>query len=295
LQNVSSITRTQHIKKATRSEPSLKTSEFHLSKTSNATFDDQQPSHDNTGQVTVKDLLKIFKKTNKHTELGKTLLKTQRVKKRLEKPLEKIHAEKIQRAVGYEKTKTQLNRWDAIVAKNAMAEQLVFPLQDTGDGLEIKTPKTLENFRVKSDLMLQMEALMPEKEPAEDEPSEFALSVDEIKEKAKELAKIRMRESYKMAKGRRQNKIKSKKFHRLLKRDKVKQQLKDFELLQKSDPDAALKKLEQIEHQRALERTSLRHKNTGSWAQNLQVSFHSICKMQLKTRTIPFSGSRKVR
>jgi U3 small nucleolar RNA-associated protein 14 len=213
----------------------------------------------------------VFKKTNKHNELGKTLLKTQRIKKRLEKPLEKVHAEKIQRAVGYEKTKTQLNRWDAIVAKNAMADQLVFPLHEAGADLEMGTPKTLEHFRFKSDLMKTMEALMPAKEPDDDKPSEFALTLDEMKEKAKELAKIRMRESYKMAKGRRQNKIKSKKFHRLMKRDKVKQQLKDFDQLQKTDPDAALRKLEQIERQRALERTSLRHKNTGSWAQNLQV------------------------
>lgn len=60
-------------------------------------------------------------------------------------------------------------------------------------------------------------------------------------------------------------------YHRILKREKVKQQLKDFEQLQKTNPEAALKKLEELDKTRAQERASLRHKNTGKWARNLAV------------------------
>lgn len=48
-------------------------------------------------------------------------------------------------------------------------------------------------------------------------------------------------------------------------------QLKEFEELQKNDPEAALEKLEQLDRTRAEERMSLRHKNTGQWAKSKQV------------------------
>lgn len=53
-----------------------------------------------------------------------------------------------------------------------------------------------------------------------------------------------------------------------MKKEKIKQELKDFEQLQKTDPEAALEKLEQIERARAEERISLRHRNTGKWARS---------------------------
>lgn len=80
-----------------------------------------------------------------------------------------------------------------------------------------------------------------------------------------------MRESQKSAKERMQNKIKSKKYHKLQKRQKMLEQMKEFELLQKTNPEAALEKLNALEKSRVQERASLRHKNTGTWAKNLQV------------------------
>ncbi|KAL4718283.1 hypothetical protein ACJJTC_013154, partial [Scirpophaga incertulas] len=54
----------------------------------------------------------------------------------------------------------------------------------------------------------------------------------------------------------------------ILKKEKLKQQLKEFEELQKKDPEQALQKLEALEKARALERHTLRHKSTGKWAKN---------------------------
>lgn len=56
-----------------------------------------------------------------------------------------------------------------------------------------------------------------------------------------------------------------------MKKERLKLQLKEFEELQKTDPEEALKKLESIEKARALERHTLRHKNTGKWAKNLLI------------------------
>lgn len=47
--------------------------------------------------------------------------------------------------------------------------------------------------------------------------------------------------------------------------------MKEFEQLQKTNPEAALEKLEQLDKTRAEERMSLRHKNTGKWAKSKQI------------------------
>lgn len=60
-------------------------------------------------------------------------------------------------------------------------------------------------------------------------------------------------------------------YHRILKRQRIKDQIREFEELQKKDPEAALKKLEQLEKTRAEERVSLRHRSTGQWAKNQAV------------------------
>lgn len=56
-----------------------------------------------------------------------------------------------------------------------------------------------------------------------------------------------------------------------MKQEKLRQQLKDFEMLQKTDPTKALEKLAELDKNRALERASLRHRNTGQWAKNMTV------------------------
>lgn len=132
------------------------------------------------------------------------------------------------------------------------------------------------HFRLKSNLMLAMEALEPKPEPSQkiDEDEEdvtIKLSRAEMIARTKELRLLRIRESQKSAKARMQNKIKSKKFHKIMKKEKIKEQMKEFEILQKQDPEAALKKLDQLEKHRVEERALLRHKNTGTWAKSLQV------------------------
>lgn len=152
-------------------------------------------------------------------------------------------------------------------------------MQQAGKDIEILEDSVIRNssnFRIKSDLMLQMEALEPKEAHSDDEDENdnvqlSKLTKEEIIARSKELRLLRIRESQKSAKARLQNKIKSKKFHKIMKKEKLKEQMKEFEILQKQDPEAAIRKLDQIEKQRVEERALLRHKNTGTWAKNLQV------------------------
>lgn len=118
LEALGKINKTQHIKKPTRNEPVLKTSEFNLVKTS-------MSEQSRRGGVTINDLVKVLNKTSKHGDVGKQIKLTQKNTKTLEKPLERPEAERIQRTIGYEKSKENLERWEALVQSNRNADQLV--------------------------------------------------------------------------------------------------------------------------------------------------------------------------
>lgn len=115
-------------------------------------------------------------------------------------------------------------------------------------------------FRVKSDLMVEMEKREAKPDAEVNAVMEDAekLTREEMIARSKELRLIRIRESQKNAKARLQNKIKSKKFHKIMKKEKLKEEIKNFQLLQKSDPEAAIRKLDQIEKRRVEERALLR-------------------------------------
>lgn len=104
------------------------------------------------------------------------------------------------------------------------------------------------------------------KDPEKTDMESYLLSVEEAMATHSEMAKLRALQSYAMAKAKRQKKIKSKKYHRLLRKTKIRQQMKEFEELQKKDPDAAMIKLEELDKARIQERMSLKHRNTSKWS-----------------------------
>lgn len=152
-----------------------------------------------------------------------------------------------------------------------------FPLNQDVNEISFKDSYQVPSkFRIKSEMMQEMECIEPEifkigKPEATEKEEEPKLTRAEMIERSRELRALRLRESQKSAKAHYQNKIKSKKYHRILKKEKMKQQIKEFELLQKTDPEAALRKIEQLDRSRVEERANLRHRNTGTWAKNLQV------------------------
>lgn len=279
LDAVGRLNKTQFIKKPTRNEPAVRRSEFHLVKT-NVVSDEAPSRTTKAATVSVPDLVKVLNRTSKHLSIGKELKTNEKNKKVLEKPLERPVADRIARSVGYEKAKKKLSRWNAVVTRNRATDHMSFPLKQDSKALQmIDGPASnYSHFVIKSELAVALEALDPKPEVPKDddeasdqEDPELKLSRTEMIARSKEMRLLRIRESQKSAKARMQNKIKSKKFHKILKKEKLKEQMKEFEALQKDDPEAAMRKLDMIEKQRAEERALLRHKNTGTWAKNLQV------------------------
>lgn len=260
IDNVVNLTKRQHVKKPIRTEPTLETTEFGLVKTDSK----------DVGIDHFHDLTKALKRGANLVEIGKKVKKADNNIKTLPIPLEKPEAERVRRSTAYEDTCKNLNRWDAVVTSNRAAPHLRFPL-NTDVNFD-RNAEPVVRFRIKSDLEKELEKFEPKVETydinLEEKKNE---SVNEIMMRRKEAAKLRARMSFKEAKARRQNKIKSKKYHRIQKREKIKKQMLEFERLQKENPEEALKKLEEIEKARAEERMSLRHKGTGQWARSKQV------------------------
>ncbi|KAH8339164.1 hypothetical protein KR074_006198 [Drosophila pseudoananassae] len=283
LQAIGSLGSGQHIQKSTRDERQSRQDEFQLVKSVAVTQAEHGPR-----SVGLNDLVQILRTSTKHSQTGKKLKNVQSTRKVLQKPLEKPQADRIKRTIGYEGVTKKLGRWDAVVAQNRSAETQIFPLPSETIYINTKAnvrrlptsiKSNLANELQKTDLKLrelrkaQIGDTTDEKALAEQESQLLAkkLTKDELFARRKELAYLKMRESQKSAKARMQNKIKSKKYHKLQKRRKIIEQMKEFELLQKTNPEAALEKLNALEKSRVQERASLRHKNTGTWAKNLQV------------------------
>ncbi|XP_055850955.1 U3 small nucleolar RNA-associated protein 14 homolog A [Episyrphus balteatus] len=276
LQAVGNLSKIQHIKKVARKEPSAKQNEFDLVKPRLELPKRILPSK---SPVSVVDLVNTLKGTSKHVNVGKELKNVANTGKILPKPMEKPEADRVLRSINYDKTKKQLQRWDAVVAQFQSAESQTFPLDSETVYINTARLKKPLQLSMKSELQVAMEeaeaklrALKGEKKDeitdADLLNEQMKATKDEIKKRRQELLYMKMRQSQKSAKLRLQNKIKSKKYHRLLKQQKLKEQLKDFETLQKLDPEAALEKLQSLEKNRILERANLRHKNTGTWAKN---------------------------
>lgn len=119
LKAISSLGKTQHIRKSTRDEPKLVQDEFQLVKGLAVV------SKPKAQPVAINDLVQVLKGNKKLLETGKELKKTVTTKKVLEKPLEKPAAERIKRTIGYENVKAKLAKWDAVVASNRSAETQV--------------------------------------------------------------------------------------------------------------------------------------------------------------------------
>lgn len=277
LSEINEIVKYQHIKKPKRSEPATKNDEFHLIKTKITADEENKESKRDSKSVSIKSVADIVRKNASQKKVSNQFQDTFRQNKVLDKPLEKIHADRIKRNVAYDNAKDKLSRWDAVVTQNKNADQLRFPLhQEKAFFNKRNQISGFSQQRYKTQLVKDMEDIHNEcfpksNEPETEEVSTELLTLEEMKERRKELGVLKLRESNKIAKKRMQGKIKSKKYHRLKKKEEIKRKLKEFEDLKITNPQAAIKELEKIEKQRVQERANLRHKNTGTWAKNMKV------------------------
>ncbi|XP_077920503.1 U3 small nucleolar RNA-associated protein 14 homolog A isoform X1 [Halichoerus grypus] len=273
LEAISSLDGKNRRKLAERSEASLKVSEFNVTSEGSG---EKLVLSDLLGPVKTSSLAAVKKQLNRVKS-----------KKTVELPLNKEEVERIHREVAFNKTSQALSKWDPIVLKNRQAEQLVFPLKKEQSvfapiehvlsGWKARTPLEQEVFNL----------LHKNKQPVTDplltpveKASLKAMSLEDAKMRRAELQRARALQSYYEARARREKKIKSKKYHKVLKKGKARKALKEFEKLRKVNPTAALEELEKIEKARMMERMSLKHQNSGKWAKSKAI----MAKYDLEAR-----------
>ncbi|XP_076867612.1 U3 small nucleolar RNA-associated protein 14 homolog A [Brachyhypopomus gauderio] len=264
LEAISSLGGRRRKKQVERSEASGQVSEFSV-------------TAEGAGEkINLCDLLGTMEKTHGAPSKTKKQLKNlQNCKHTLELPLSRQQTEKIQRTVAYEKSTEEVSRWQNVIIQNNRADQLVFPLKQEPVG-----PKRMEQvvagWKAQTPLEQEIFSILhsnrqpihdPVLTPAE-EASVKAMSLEEAKIRRAELQKARALQSYYEAKAKRGRKIKSKKYHKVQKKAKRKEFLKQFDEMMKTNPTAALEELKKMELSRMEERMSLKHQNSGKWAKS---------------------------
>ncbi|KAJ8688848.1 hypothetical protein PTI98_013593 [Pleurotus ostreatus] len=186
-------------------------------------------------------------------------------------PLPQRTQERLDREAAYEQTKTEVDKWSDSMKRIKDAEHLSFPLQPE--------PKTATSnlelaarFKPKTELesgisKLLQSAHLREEDIAETEDSALQaqqLTVEEVAARRAELRKMRELMYRAEVRAHRVKKIKSKTYRRLRRKEKEKLDGATGD----DDMDEEEMRLRK-EVDRARERATLRHKNTGKWAKSM--------------------------
>lgn len=193
-------------------------------------------------------------------------------------PVARVVSDRAQRKAQYEESTEQVSRWIEAVQENRQAETLDFRPK----GLNVLTKHALvDKFRPTTDFEKELaEALAQAGQQDEatmlkaeqqmmDDLGNNEISLEDYKQRRGELAKLRALMFYHEQKRHHMNKIKSKKYRRI--RKKQRERVKDGELAADLQDDPALQQEldEKEELDRMRERASLAHKNTSKWAKRI--------------------------
>ncbi|CAH8518232.1 unnamed protein product [Schistosoma margrebowiei] len=194
------------------------------------------------------------------------------------------------RRIAFRGIKRQLNLWKGPVHKNRLAEQIVFPINDREIVMSAsqEAAKMKEQVYVK-DTIKDSTNLQGKLYSALYRDMDTSTPQEEIPEKAAKivskmlLEKIAMRDRERFllaraaARNKRQNKIKSKRFHRHLKARTMKEYEKETESLRINNPRKFAERLISAELSRVKERASLKHRGGSKFAklQKLRAKYDS--------------------
>ncbi|CAO2838238.1 unnamed protein product [Amaranthus hypochondriacus] len=231
------------------------------------------PSRDvlsGNSQISIQDLLGPLRGTSGYNKLRKRIEIVDKKGATVQTPLPKPQRERVEREVAYDDTKKHITKWEGLVKRNREAPTLYF--ESTGDmGLSTVGAMASE-FKPRSDFEKAIASIFENKEVAEAYKTDGAkllelnkISAEEVKERHNSLAKMRSLLFRHEMKAKHIKKIKSKTYHRLKKKDRLKGALLDME----ADPEAAREQAEKQERRRAEERMTLKHKNQGKWAKRV--------------------------
>ncbi|KNC98242.1 uncharacterized protein SPPG_06642 [Spizellomyces punctatus DAOM BR117] len=188
-------------------------------------------------------------------------------------PLPKRVQDRYDRQAAYEETKKEVSKWAPLVKKNREADHLTLPTTDlsavnNSSGALVGKFKASTSLESEVQKILEESYLLEKKQKEMEELELKKISKEELMERRAELAKMRALLFFKEQKQKKIAKIKSKAYRKLRKKDKIKEDL-SLEELKRLDPQLAEQERDRLETERARERMTLKHKNTGKWAKQM--------------------------
>ena len=188
--------------------------------------------------------------------------------------LEKVTADRMERSHIYAAQQEDMQKWQGTVVAN----RHVGTLDLAGDKRQSRSFKSMVNrFVPTTDMEKEIQMVLVQHGGATDADAEQKeidelqgrnLSMQEIREKQAELAKVKALMFYDQQKRHRLNKIKSKAYRKIQKhkRDKVNGKKGTSTSLDDADEEEKNEGKEKDAYNRVKERMDLRHKNTSKWA-----------------------------
>ena len=209
------------------------------------------------------------------------------VQGKLSAPLAKRQQDKLDRTAAYEKSKEALGRWTDTVKHSRQADHLHFPLANAPNArlpaprkitvLSASEPTLLTQLEATISGILKESNMASEKSIKEfEELKTNKLSVEEVQKRTAELRLARELLYREETKAKRIKKIKSKSYHRILKKERVKHQNAAEEALALENGGAPNEEdIMERERKRAEERMTLRHKQS-KWSKGMKDSGRTI-------------------
>ncbi|KAJ1733968.1 hypothetical protein LPJ61_001304 [Coemansia biformis] len=204
-------------------------------------------------------------------------------------PVPKRMQDQTDRKVAYSQTKTSVSEWQPAVDANRKAEHLSFPMNNSGKA-NVTTSTLIGDTTAANDMESQVQAILAQSGMSDEQQRQYEelelkqLSPEEIRNRTRELRLVRELMFRSERKAKRLAKIKSKTYRRILKRQRVHAQEKELERMKEDDPEMYEMIMEKMAQDRAEERMSLRHKNTGKWAKVMARRAHGDVDAQKAVR-----------
>uniref|UniRef100_A0A1D1YGT4 Uncharacterized protein C57A7.06 n=1 Tax=Anthurium amnicola TaxID=1678845 RepID=A0A1D1YGT4_9ARAE len=223
-------------------------------------------------QISIQDLLDPLHGMSGYSSLRKKLQRMENKSMAVQAPLPRVEREKLERKVAYDHSKKDMTKWEPLVKRNREAPTIYFE-EDVDIGYSTVGAIASE-FQPRTEFEKKMALLVRNPEIVEAHQKDGSrllelneISIEDVKDRQDRLAKMQSLLFRHEMKAKRIKKIKSKTYHRMMKKDRLKAASATAEFLM--DPVAIKEQAMRQEFKRAEERMTLKHKNSSKWAKRI--------------------------
>ncbi|KAI0510353.1 hypothetical protein KFK09_010954 [Dendrobium nobile] len=222
------------------------------------------------GQISINDLLDPLHGKAGYSMLRKRLHQLEKTPMAVQAPLPKVERDKLERKVTYVQSKKEMTKWEPLVKRNREAPTLYLG-EDIDLGMHTVGTIAAEH-KPRTEFERKMAALIGDPVVMEAHSKDGArllelnkVSIEDVRDHQNRLAKMRSLLFRHEMKAKHIKNIKSKTYHRILKKERQKRASAEIDM----DPEVAKELAIKQEFKRAEERMTLKHKNSSKWAKRI--------------------------